>query len=105
MGLTVLDENEQELGMLRNFMIEKEADWGELIIKFSSKGFNDPGSMYGGPHNLGYPPESDDERLLTIVYIQTHIPTIGIIKLPEEVQDELFEIYKEDIYEVELEDD
>lgn len=41
----------------------------EFVIEFNSKGYYDPGSKYGGPDNLGSPPEGDDERLVDDIYI------------------------------------
>jgi hypothetical protein len=42
-------------------------EYGELTISFVSTGYSDPGSMYGGPDGVGWPPEYDDER--TVEYI------------------------------------
>ena len=37
----------------------------QLIITFLSSGSYTPASMYGGPDHLGWPAESDDERVVT----------------------------------------
>ena len=39
-----------------------------LVVEFTSTGYYDSGSMYGGWQNLGSPPEGDDERTITRVY-------------------------------------
>ena len=39
----------------------------ELVVDFESSGYYDPGSMYGGSDRLGWPPEGDDERVVTNV--------------------------------------
>jgi len=49
----------------------------ELAIDFSSSGYNDPGSMYGGPDNVGYPPEGEDERTVTSVKLLLDGALIG----------------------------
>lgn len=40
------------------------ASTGELTINYTSTGYHDPGNMYGGPDQLGYPPEGSDERTI-----------------------------------------
>lgn len=70
-------------------------DDAELVIDFTSSGYYDPGSMYGGPDNLGYPPEGDDERLLVNAEIN------GLFLTPEQ-QGELFEFFRDEIEAEEL---
>ena len=56
--------------------------------------------MYGGPDNLGYPPEGDDERLLE----SAHLKLDGVeLELTKEQQDKLFDRYEDEIHDVELE--
>jgi len=73
---------------------------GELVIKFKASGYHDQGSMYGGPDNLGWPPESDEERVVTEVYIET----TRVIPIDEDDWHELASHYNDGIYEVELEE-
>jgi len=76
---------------------------GELTIDFLSSGFNDPGSMYGGPDNLGYPPEGDDERLYDDAYVTTCDG--DTLQLTKEVGEQLFDFYTDQIHDIELECD
>lgn len=67
-------DNEAPLCLMSTFSTLLDAnlvtsdDRLELVIKFVSTGFYDPGSMYGGPDNLGSPPEGEDECMLDIAY-------------------------------------
>lgn len=78
----------------------------DLIIKFRSTGYRDTGSMYGGSDNLGWAPEGDDERFLDEAYLEvfpTATPDNSFrVDLPKERQQELFERFREDIQEIEL---
>ena len=76
--------------------------YADLIIEFVSTGYYDPGSMYGGPDNLGSPPEGEDERTLTEAYLVT--AESDHLKLPQDVQQALFEHYEAKIYEADLDD-
>lgn len=67
----------------------------ELVINFRSSGYYEPMSMYGGPDNLGWPEEFDDERT-------PDGASIDGVELPAEIISEIFEIYLEEIKEVEL---
>lgn len=58
-----------------SFLLPLIADVGEnelleLVIEFTSTGEDDPGSMYGGADNLGWPPCLTDERAITTIYIE-----------------------------------
>jgi hypothetical protein len=66
---------------------------GELVIHWLSSGYYDSGSMYGGPDNLGWPPEGDEERTLSNAYIHAD----STIDLPKDVQQELFDVYEKKI--------
>jgi len=76
-------------------------DVDEFVIKFVSSGHYQPMSMYGGPDRLGWPEERSDERSLVRAYL-----TVGRqeIELPLEVQQQLFEHYREEIQDAELDD-
>lgn len=93
--LRAYDTDDQELSCLSAFCFVHGIADGELIIEFNSSGYNDPGSMYGGPDNLGYPPEGDDERLLDACYIDDR-------KVSDAIANELFDLYLSQIEEVEL---
>lgn len=80
----------------------------EIIIKFLSSGYYDPGRIYGDPYYC-YPPEGCDERTLddraTIAmfnWSDAESSKSMIEYLDKNVSDELFEIYYEDITEKEL---
>ena len=60
----------------------------EMVIHFNSEGYHDPGSMYGGPDNLGYPPECEDNRTLDLIVLST-----GIV-VPKAIQDKIFDQYQ-----------
>jgi hypothetical protein len=70
-------------------------NYGELIIHFLCSGYEDSGSMYGGPDNLGWPPESDEERILEKA-------TFNGIELPKELAEELFNEYETEIEKTEV---
>jgi hypothetical protein len=71
----------------------------ELVIEFESDGYYDPGRVSGAPEDC-YPPEGDDERTLSEVYLS--ISPKERIELPVEVQQELFDYLYEEIEEVEI---
>jgi len=99
---TVWDTLDNEVPLLYNIMCSGLILEAELIIDFRSVGYNDPGSMYGGPDNLGYPPEGDDERTLEDAYLTTKK---GKVKLPLPLQSQLFDFYKDRIDDMEIEPD
>ena len=71
----------------------------ELVIEFTSSGYYQPMSMYGGADRLGWPQEGSDERELVRAYL---LDGKTEIELPLEVQKQLFEHYQKQIDEVEL---
>ena len=97
-----IDDNPIPELMPQRLYFSDEDDAAELIIDFRSSGYDDPGSMYGGPDNLGYAPEGDDERLLETAYLK-----LDDVELPltKEQQDLLFDRYSDEINDVELEED
>jgi|APSaa5957512535_1039671.scaffolds.fasta_scaffold181764_1 hypothetical protein len=101
---SVLDINDNIIPELQEQLLyfSDADDTAELIIDFRSSGYDDPGSMYGGPDNLGYAPEGDDERLLETAYLK-----LDDVELPltKEQQDLLFDRYSDEINDVELEED
>lgn len=98
----ILDINDNPIPELmpQSLYFSNEDDTAELIIDFTSSGYDDPGSMYGGPDNLGYPPEGDDERLLESAHL---LLDDAELKLTKEQQDKLFDRYEDEINDVELE--
>jgi hypothetical protein len=77
---------------------EKEPEVFEIVIDFNVKGYYDSGSMYGGPDNLGYPPEGDEERWLDEVYI---LVDGNKIRLSDEMQEKIFDHYEDEVEEME----
>ena len=80
--------------------LQKLGKWAELIIQFSSKGYNDPGSKYGGRDQLGSPPEGDDERLPTNIYLKGQHG--DKINLDQKLTQAIFDHYETEIYDTEL---
>lgn len=80
-------------------LLQQVDGYGELVIEFRSKGYHDPGSRYGGPDNLGYPPEGDDERTLLQAYIYNSPHKIPV---PPQLAQQLWDTYEEQIYEAEI---
>ena len=78
-------------------IIAPDAD--ELVIEFTSSGYIEPASMYGGADRLGWEASSDDERLLSRAYL---LDGKREIELPPTTQQQLFDLYEDLIYEVEL---
>lgn len=102
-GLRCCDIDDKALPMLNIICFAKGFTYGELIIDFTSSGYDDPGSMYGGPDNLGYPPEGDDERLLESAHL---VDDDGNeIKLSKEQQDQLFDLYQDEINDTDIDTD
>jgi len=79
--------------------IQKLGGHAELIVNFNSKGYNDPGSMYGGSDNLGYPPEGDDERTPNEAYLKSDK---NKIPLDPKLTEALFDHYIDQIMDTEL---
>jgi|694.fasta_scaffold137574_6 hypothetical protein len=78
--------------------VQTDDEFAELEIDFVSSGHYDPGSRYGGPHDLGYPPEGEDEREFTTARLNG-------VPLPDSQGREYFSQFKEKIDEVELDFD
>jgi len=72
----------------------------ELVIHFRSSGYYDPGSIYGGPYGVGWPPESEDNRVLD--YAALIINNKLEVKLPKELGVMLMGFYEYQIEEIEL---
>lgn len=68
----------------------------ELIVRLHSSGFTDAGSMYGGEDQLGWHPESEDERIVTSIDVEINGKKVG--KLPGSIVDEISELYENEIY-------
>ena len=75
----------------------------ELVIDFESTGYRDPGSMHGGPDQLGWPPEGDDERIVTNVTLIVNGKPIG--ELSDEVKKTIEGEYEDIINEIDLDYD
>lgn len=75
----------------------------QLEIEFNSRGYHDPGSMYGGRDNMGSAPEGGDER--TLVGMTLYGPGIEDgTPVPENIAQQLFDIYYDDIENAEVEE-
>jgi len=72
----------------------------EMVMDFYSTGYSDPGSMYGGPDHLGYPPESEDERRVKTVTVFVNGNVIGTLS-PRAIK-ELENDYYEQIQNTEI---
>lgn len=68
----------------------------ELVIYWYSSGYNEPMSMYEGPDNLGWPAEGSEDRELNYAELDGH-------RLPTELAESLFEEYRTEVDETELE--
>jgi len=93
----------------------------ELVIDFVSSGYRREAEMYGGPDNLGFPAEGEDDRNpecahVFFTYSEVVDCTLPVTKdsivkktlkveLPKKVQDEVFGWYREAIQDVEIETD
>jgi len=73
-----------------------------LVLPFLSTGSYDPGSMYGGPAGLGWPPEAGDERLPDgCAYLD--FGKDGKVELTAEQTEKLVEILQDELYDADLE--
>lgn len=77
--------------------IEIEGELRELEIDFLSSGYYSPGSMYGGPHGLGEPPDEHEDR-------EFDAARIDGVSLTREQGEKYFNDYFEEIQDVELSD-
>lgn len=77
--------------------IEIDGELKELEIDFLSSGYYDPGSMYGGPHGLGWPPDEHEDR-------EFDAAKIDGIKLTREQGEKYFEEFRNRIEDVEISD-
>lgn len=85
--------------------VANEDAYAELVIDFTSSGYYDPGSMYGGWQNLGSPPEGEDERLLDGVVEIRMPPNKDNNKLSNIASNDLFGAYFDRIESEELDYD
>jgi hypothetical protein len=74
---------------------------GELVIEFSSTGYNRPASMYGGPDRMGWDREGDDERTLDVAYLWIDEEKVN---LPHDIQNTAFDHYESWVEEADLEE-
>jgi len=72
----------------------------ELAIHFTSTGYYDPGSMYGGWENLGWAPEGDDERLFESAELLAKGEHVA--NIPDEIGRRLFDLFEKQISGAEL---
>lgn len=82
-------------------IFEKELEHGMLRIHFESSGGYDPGKTWGEPETC-YPPEGEDERVLSSVFYQHHEDDF-VCAIPQDVAEVLFNLYREEIQQVEIE--
>jgi hypothetical protein len=73
-------------------------DGDELVIEFESSGYYDPGKTYGPPENC-YPPEGDDEREVTDVYIFSDGHRYAI---DQSLWEDIEELFRDQIEEAEI---
>jgi hypothetical protein len=92
------DSVQKELDALYGKNDPKRADklWGEIVIKFVSSGYYDPGRTYGDPYHC-YPPEGDDERELDGLAIVNSLDGLS-----KKASQELFDFYEDEIYDVQI---
>lgn len=77
----------------------------ELEIQFTSRGYFEPASMYGGPQHVGWPADGDDERTLNHVLLHSDIGDkhqTTVIRQP--LADELFGFFSSAVEATELPD-
>jgi hypothetical protein len=82
-------------------VFEKELKEGVLRIHFTSSGYYDPGKTWGDPETC-YPPEGEDERILSSVFYE-YDDGCFVAALPPDIAKILFELYREEIQQVEIE--
>ena len=73
-----------------------------LVLPFVSAGFYDPGSMYGGSDQLGYPPEGGDERLPDGLAL-LDFGKDAQVELTTEQTDQLVELLRDELYQADIE--
>lgn len=95
------DETNDTIQKLAPVLSKVPDQYGELVLHFRSQGYHEPMSMYGGPDNLGWPEEYDDERTL----LQAVLEAGGKkIEIPAPLNEELFQQYINEVNEEELPD-
>jgi len=67
----------------------------ELSVDFQSSGMDEPASMYGGPDQLGWPAQNDEERLVKKVSVFVDGKVVGA--LPPEVNGIIEQEYAREI--------
>lgn len=93
-----IDHEREPLG---NLGYRNLAGADELVLDFVSSGYYDPGVLLGAPEDC-YPPEHEDERIVTGAYI--HFAGGDTLTLSPTTTDRLAQIYEEAIQGVELPD-
>ena len=112
------DTNNEAPECLLPYVQDEDAAY-ELVIDFTSSGYDDSGQMYGGPDGVGVPPEGEDNRNPENAHITFSFYDVkGLngkvipakaewklykVELPKKVQEEIFEYYREAIQDVEIE--
>ncbi len=105
-GGEVFDDNDERVPELDAIwedlqLADKIGEVGELTIDFRARGWSDPGSKYGGPQNVGWPPEDCDERFPLQASLESD--TL-VVRLDDDVRDELYGRYESRVYDAEIDD-
>ena len=74
---------------------------GQMLIEFSSTGFEEDAQLYGPPEDC-HPADGSDERTLVRVSIETIYETI---RLTTEQENAIFDMYCTEVYEADLDCD
>ena len=90
-----------ELNFLRPFVADPPQ--AEIVIHFTSSGYYDPGSMWGGSDGLGWAPEGADDREFESAEVL--IDGKADSTLPKEIGLRLFSLFEKQINAADIEDD
>ncbi len=105
-GRTVYDITDDlivaELQPLGRIMAANGIDYGEIVIEVSANGSHTPKSMYGGPDQLGWPEEYDEERLPESTYIYANKQKYPV---PPEIAEQIFAKFEQEINDIDIEID
>lgn len=94
-----------EDGIVRDSVYEREIKlpqnvvYGDtrLVLLYTVRTYTNDGNVYGGRDNLGFPPESEQDLFLYDCFIKNEFEEVI---LGESKQLELFNLYKDELYDV-----
>jgi hypothetical protein len=87
---------------IQKYAVDVGEDSAQFVIEFTSTGYHQDASMYGGPEHLGWPAEGSDDRKVQKIVLGMWNGTA--ITMTDEEASCLESFYRDDIYGADLDE-